>query len=141
MTAIYATPDAPAGPVPAGRLLGARGVRGVAGRLAVVATGTLFLGLLRIHRPPSLATVCILRAVTGVPCPLCGTTTAAVRLGRGNVLGALAANPVTVLAGGLLVLAPVLRYRVPHRAAPWLLTGLAVFAWTWQLARFDRWPF
>jgi hypothetical protein len=145
VTAVYATPETPVGPValPGTRGGAARlpGARGVAARLAVAVTGTVFLGLLRIHRPPALATVCLLRATTGVPCPLCGGTTAFTRLGRGNVLGALAANPVAVLGAALLVLAPVLRYRVPHRAAPWLLTGVALFAWTWQLARFDRWPF
>lgn len=139
---VYATPAVPAGAAPSGPPRGAQGARAVAGRLAVAATGTALLGLLRIHRPPALATVCVLRATTGLPCPLCGTTTAFTRLGRGNVLGALAANPVTLLAGALLVLAPVLRDRVhvPPRAVPWLLTGVAVLAWTWQLARFDRLP-
>jgi hypothetical protein len=140
---VWAAPPFPAvAPAAVDAPVGA-GARGTAARLAAAAAGTLFLGLLRVHRPPGLATLCLLRATTGLPCPLCGTTTAAVRLGRGNVLGALAANPVTVVLGAVLVLAPALRHRVhvPPRTVPWLLTGAAVFAWTWQLARFDRWPF
>ncbi|MDQ1713647.1 MAG: hypothetical protein QOE45_3097 [Frankiaceae bacterium] len=137
--ALYAAPDAPV----AARRGTPTGARGVAVRLALAAGSTAFLGLLRIHRPPAFASVCLLRAMTGIPCPLCGGTTAFTRLGRGNVAGALAASPVALLAGAALVLAPALsgRVHVPHRVRPWLLTGVAAFAWTWQLARFDRWPF
>jgi hypothetical protein len=118
----------------------ASGVRAVALRAAAGTGGALVLAAVRIHRP---ATFCPFRAVTGVPCPICGTTTAMVRLGRGNVAGALAANPVTLLALAALVLAPVLagRVRLPQRAAPWLLTCVVAFAWMWQLVRFDRVPF
>ena len=108
-------------------------------RAGAAAAAVVVLGAVRIHRP---VTFCPLRALTGIPCPICGTTTAAVRLGRGNVLGALLANPVTLVFGAGLVLAPLLvRYvHVPHRARPWLFTGAALFAWTWQLVRFDRLP-
>lgn len=107
---------------------------GAAGAAAVV------LGAVNLHRP---TTLCPFRALTGIPCPICGTTTAGVRLGRGDVLGAFLANPVTLLAGVLLVLAPILagRVHVPPRAVPWLFTGSATFAWVWQIVRFDRLPF
>ena len=85
-----------------------------------------------VERP---ATLCLLRAATGVPCPFCGTTTAAVRLAGGDVLGALAANPVTSLALVALVLAPLFAHRVPHAAVPVLLTAAVAFAWAWQIAR------
>lgn len=116
------------------------GARRAAVRAATVAGAALVAGALRIHRP---ATLCPFRAITGVPCPICGTTTAMVRLGRGNVGGALAANPVTLLAVVALVLAPAFagRVRVPHRAVPWLLTCAVASAWVWQLVRFDRVPF
>lgn len=115
-------------------------VRATALRAAFAASAVLALGAVRLHRPPTL---CPLRAVTGIPCPVCGTTTAGVRLGRGDLLGALAANPVTLVAAALLILAPLLagRVRLPHRTAPWLLTGAAAFAWVWQIVRFDRLPF
>lgn len=42
-------------------------------------------------------TVCPTTHVFGIPCPLCGGTTAAVRLARGEVAPALASNPLAVL--------------------------------------------
>src|SRR4051794_34741822 len=80
--------------------------RDLAVRAAALAGGSLLLGAIRWHRPPGLATVCLLRATTGVPCPLCGGTTAFVRLGRGRLLGALAANPFVLLAALAVVIAP-----------------------------------
>lgn len=108
-------------------------------RAGVAGAAVLVLGAVNLHRP---TTLCPLRALTGIPCPICGTTTAGVRLGRGDVLGAFLANPVTLLAGALLVLAPLLagRVHVPPRAGPWLFTGIATFAWLWQIVRFDRLP-
>ena len=108
-----------------------------AGAVATVALAGAAMPALGVHRP---STLCLLRATTGVPCPLCGTTTAAVRLGGGDVPGALAANPVTVVAALALVLLPVLApyaRRVPRSAVPALLTAGAALAWAWQLARFD----
>ena len=121
--------------LPFGRsALGATALRAGAAGAAV-----LVLGAVNLHRP---ATLCPLRAFTGIPCPLCGTTTAGVRLGRGDVVGAFLANPVTLVACALLVLAPLLagRVRIPQRAGPWLFTGFATFAWVWQIVRFDRAP-
>ena len=69
--------------------------------LARVGLGYLGIGLVavalaavHIRRP---ATVCLLRSVTGVPCPFCGGTTAAVDLGRGQVTASLGASPLAVL--------------------------------------------
>ena len=47
----------------------------------------------------SVPYVCPFRALTGIPCPTCGTTHAAVALLRGDVGGALAANPLATAAG------------------------------------------
>jgi hypothetical protein len=40
---------------------------------------------------------CPFRALTGVPCPFCGMTHAVLALGRGDLRGALAANPAAPL--------------------------------------------
>jgi hypothetical protein len=97
-------------------------------RLGALGGGAALLGAVHVPRP---ATLCPLRAATGVPCPLCGTTTALVRLGRLDVAGALVANPVTTLALALLVLAPAL-YR---RATPPVLLAAVAIAEAWQVAR------
>jgi hypothetical protein len=113
---------------------------GVARRLAVAGGAAVFLGLLRIHRPPAFATVCALRATTGVPCPLCGGTTAFTRLGRGRVAAAFAANPVVLLVAVGIVLAPTGVFRplgrAPQRTVWTLVAVVAAVSWVWQLGRF-----
>ena len=74
---------------------------------AVLAVTTAALKPLWLAVAPGLPG-CAFRAITGVPCPTCGTTHAAVALLHGRVLDALAANPLAALAilgffaGGLL---------------------------------------
>ena len=66
---------------------------------AFVALIAVTLAAIHIRRP---ATVCVLRSVTGVPCPFCGGTTATVDLGRGHVVQALGASPLAI--AGFVVL-------------------------------------
>jgi hypothetical protein len=95
------------------------------------------VGALHIsHRP---TTLCLFRELTGLPCPFCGGTTAAVNLGHGDVPGALRASPLAV---GLLASWPLLgnvrpprwwgsmRVRVP------VIVAVLAFAEVWQLVRF-----
>jgi uncharacterized protein DUF2752 len=81
---------APAGRTPLGAVFAA------AAGLAVLAAGALRLD----HLPWSL---CYFKAVTGYPCPTCGTTRAFARLFWRDLPGALAMNPLATV--GLLVLA------------------------------------
>ncbi len=99
-----------------------------------------------VHRivPP-----CPLRWLTGVPCPLCGMTTAAVGLARGDLGAALSANPFVfglaalVTAGAVLVViraAGLVQPPVPwspaaRRRCGWLVGVLAVASWAFQLHR------
>jgi hypothetical protein len=88
------------------------------------------------HRP---GTLCLLRATTGVPCPLCGGTTAAVRLGRFDLRGALAANPVAVV-GGVLISASRLGlarrwWRLSYPARTLVISAALASAELWQLHR------
>ncbi len=98
------------------------------------------VGLAHLHLRWRPATVCPLRALTGIPCPLCGSTTAAVRVGRLDVVGALRAAPVTVVAGVGLLSAPLGPARLWWRASPAVRTALVaaalVAAEIWQLVRF-----
>jgi len=79
---------------------------------------------------------CPLRTLTGVPCPLCGTTTSVEATLRGHPLAALGANPV----GPLLVLAAVVllvrRPRDVVRLPLALLLALAAGMWAFELNRF-----
>jgi hypothetical protein len=88
------------------------------------------------HRP---ATVCLLRGMTGIPCPFCGGTTAAVHIGRADVMGALKASPLAVFGAPVVAAWPVLRAPLARLVSSAGLIGLvAVLAGSelWQLHRF-----
>ncbi len=110
----------------------------VAKRYAAVAIVAVVVGALHIpHRP---ATLCLFRELTGLPCPFCGGTTAAVRLGHADVTGALRASPLAV---GLLAAWPLLgavrppRWWQQSRRSRWLVVAAVLIASEiWQLVRF-----
>jgi hypothetical protein len=103
------------------------------------------LAVIRVPRPPTL---CLLREVTGIPCPMCGFTTAAVHLGHADLAGAVGASPLAVATCIGFVLVPIARRSRPAtfwRELPRLWrqlipasAALAVlaFAEIWQLHRF-----
>jgi hypothetical protein len=106
-------------------------------RYVVLAVLVSVVAIVHIRQRP--ASLCLLRTLTGVPCPFCGGTTAAVRLGAGDVRGSLAASPIALpllLAWPWLGLAGPPRWAASRRVR---LTAVAVVlaaAELWQLARF-----
>ncbi len=92
-----------------------------------------------VHIRQRPASLCLLRTFTGVPCPFCGGTTAAVRLGDGDLRGSLAASPIAL---PMLLVWPWLGLvRSPRWAASrhvrWTAIGVILAgAELWQLARF-----
>jgi hypothetical protein len=105
-------------------------------RVGVVVAGLVLLAAVHVKRP---STVCLLRATTGVPCPFCGGTTAAVELGQADPVAALAASP---LATGVVLALPFLSrfragwQRVDGRLQLGVLAAVLASAEVWQLARF-----
>ena len=78
---------------------------------------------------------CFFRSVTGVPCPTCGGTRAALALSRLDLAGAFHANPLVSLAllvlvgGGVVAGALALAgrgVREPARFPAWVRAGLVV---------------
>jgi hypothetical protein len=114
-------------------------------RLAGAAIAAVAVSHLHVAGRP--ATCCPLRALTGIPCPLCGGTTAAARLGRLDVVGALAANPVAVLFGVALIAAPLALGRGGldrlssdgRRKLTRAVVVALAFSEVWQLVRFGVW--
>lgn len=121
--------------------LGRLGWPRVVGRAAVAAAVVVLLAAAHLrHRP---ATVCPLRALTGVPCPFCGGTTAAVDLGRGRWADAVCASPLAVALVAAWPLVGVLRppqwwgRPVPRRL---VVAAVLLGAQAWQMHRFGLLP-
>jgi len=126
------------------------GLRSSAARFAFGAIGALTLAHLTIPGRP--ATVCPLRAFTGIPCPICGGTTAAVRIGHADVVGALRANPFVVVGALVVATLPAVAAlgharlrvlgwagdgrRLPRRALLTVAALVVVGSEVWQLFRF-----
>jgi hypothetical protein len=93
---------------------------------------------------------CPLRTLTGIPCPVCGMTTAAVALAAGDAEGAGAANPfIFVLVAITAITLPLVAVRSVGALSPpmpWspaarrrtrqLAGVLAIASWVWQVHRF-----
>ncbi len=116
------------------------------GVLLVVALRPLWLML------PDLLPRCRFRTLTGLPCPTCGTSHAAVAMLQGHLGEAFAANPLMsvaallVLVGGLAAPFWVLLARrrlppVPERVPRWALVAalaLALLNWAFLMAMVAR---
>ena len=99
---------------------------------ALMLAGVAVLPLIPAHE----GVICPLRAVTGVPCPLCGMTTSVTAIGRGRMGEALAANPAGLVAvvGALLVLV----FRPQRLRFPaWALAASIAAMWVFELIRFS----
>jgi len=67
----------------------------------------LYIWLLTGGSKPDASEVCIIRYVTGVPCPSCGSTRSAYSLLSGDLLSAIYINPLGIVVLGIMVLAPL----------------------------------
>jgi hypothetical protein len=85
--------------------------------------------------PAALHFTCPLRALTGIPCPLCGLTTSVGAVLRLDLPAAVAANPFGI---AVALVAIVLLVRPPGRLAlpAWLALAAALVSWGWELQRF-----
>lgn len=103
--------------------------------LALVALGPFF------ERLSAKLPACVFRGVTGLPCPTCGGTRAALALARLDPAGAFQANPLVALGllflvgGGLVAFARALSGRgvaEPAHVPAWVRAGLVlVLAANW----------
>jgi len=103
-----------------------------------------------MSRATGLQAPCLLRLLTGIPCPFCGMTTAATSLAAGEPAAALAANPfVLVLVAFTGLMAALMLARalgLAHPPRPWSPAArraawpsgvvLATASWLFQLHRF-----
>lgn len=104
---------------------------------ALAAAGGAVAGLHALGVPTP---ACPWRSVTGLPCPLCGATTAAVAVAHLDISAAVLASPLALLGAAAVAALPLLRPRT-DRLPPRLRTGLLMAALAasevWQLVRLD----
>jgi uncharacterized protein DUF2752 len=140
------TPGTTAGRAPLGtagfvdRTLAAarHGPRGVALRVGAMAVAAVAVAW--FHRLSDPGVLCPTRALTGIPCPLCGGTTVFIELGSGHPVRAALANPVVLAAGVGLAIAPLRMgarwWAVSPTTRAWVLGAALAGAELWQLVRF-----
>ncbi|MFC0038476.1 DUF2752 domain-containing protein [Actinomadura rayongensis] len=122
-----------------GRVLGSarHGPKGTALRVAVMALAAV--GVACVHRVNDPGVLCPLRAITGIPCPLCGGTTVFIELGSGRPVQAVLANPVAFAGAVGLAVAPlgagVRWWALRPGTRAWILGAALVASELWQLAR------
>ena len=104
-------------------------MRGAA--VALLAGGAL----LRIA-PEHAGLPCPLRTITGIPCPLCGTTTSVEETLQLDLREALAASPAGVAAVAAAIVLLFWRPARPLRAPAHLLASIFAALWLFQLHRF-----
>jgi hypothetical protein len=84
--------------------------------------------------PVHLPVACPLRAITGIPCPLCGMTRACVAAAHGHLGSSLAFNP-----GGLFVMLFALtalvrpQWLVRARLPVWAISLALGALWVWNI--------
>lgn len=99
--------------------------------MALLGVWVALVGVFMLVKPAgSDATLCVFRNLTGVPCPTCGSTRAALAVARGHLLEALALNPlVTAAAFAALAWLAVrigLRISIRLNVAAWLTSVVFV---------------
>jgi hypothetical protein len=115
--------------------------------VALVAGWALLVGMFELIGPTGPgATLCLVRRVTSVPCPTCGSTRAARAIFAGQPLDGLRHNPLVVLAGAAVVVVLVIRVGLARRLevhlgrgarrVAWIVAALALVAnWAYVIAR------
>ena len=116
-------------------------MRSSVNRLALATVCSLGAAWIHEHHDPGA--LCPLRRLTGVPCPLCGSTTVFMEAGAGHWMAALTANPLIVLAFIAFLASPIALVDPiaswadqPARRRNLVLGVLLALSWAWELHRF-----
>jgi hypothetical protein len=79
---------------------------------------------------------CPLRTLTGVPCPLCGSTRGVIAAVHGHLAHALELNPASLLVLAVAAML-VLGWRVERVRIPvWCVVAVFAVLWTYQLFKY-----
>ena len=101
------------------------------GALALVPTAFILSWL-----PVDVVPRCPLRTLTGVPCPLCGSTRGVIAAVHGHLGHALELNPASLLVLALAAML-VLGWRIERVRIPvWIVVAVFAALWTYQLFKY-----
>ena len=77
--------------------------------LLLIACSVGFIYLLyHLYYPESNKySVCIIKSISGFPCPSCGTTRAVLLLFKGDFIGSIMINPFGIIISAILILMPL----------------------------------
>lgn len=105
-------------------------------RLQVPGCALLVGGLVLAHLPGGIGPPCPLRAMTGVPCPFCGTTTAIRDAGGGHLRAAVSAAPLGFAISAIAVVAAL--GLLPKRLTvnPVVVLSILSAEWVFEIHRF-----
>jgi len=108
--------------------------------LAAAALAVMFVGSLwpadvtawpdTFSVPKGENTVCMLRRMTGMPCPTCGATRSLRALGQGEVAAAVRFHPLGPLYAALLLVVMVRSAGIAVRGRTWLEGTARVLVWS-----------
>ncbi|MGI5324372.1 DUF2752 domain-containing protein [Actinomadura nitritigenes] len=114
------------------------GPRGTLLRVAAMAVAAV--GVSWIHRLHDPGVLCPLRALTGLPCPLCGGTSVFIESGAGHPVRAALANPLALTGAAAVALAPLglggRWWALQPKTRARMLGAALVGSELWQLVRF-----
>jgi hypothetical protein len=104
--------------------------------LRLAGAAMLPIALVLPHLPIDPVPPCPLRTLTGIPCPLCGSTRGVVAAMHGHLAHAVSLNPASLLVI-ILAVAVLVFWRVRKVAIPvWVIVALFAVLWSYQLFKF-----
>jgi Protein of unknown function (DUF2752) len=87
--------------------------------------------------PVDVVPACPLRTLTGIPCPLCGSTRGVIAAVHGQLGHALELNPASLLVLALAAIL-VLGWRVERMRIPvWGIVAVFAVLWSYQLFKYS----
>jgi len=76
--------------------------------IALAGYSLVFFQLFYVKQTHEIRSLCFFKAISGQPCPACGTSRSVSLLAQGKLAGALHMNPLGFIAAILLIIAPVM---------------------------------
>jgi hypothetical protein len=73
----------------------------------------IYFSITSINAVTKSAEVCLIKHVTNIPCPSCGSTRSVMSLIKGDFIGALSLNPIGYLIAFIMLVTPI-----------WMLTDI-----------------